>query len=78
MPRWSNCGKACSLKGERRVQDFHLTRQLIWLPQQQLYAAGATIALMFLISMLAVRYEIRSKPLSGFEKFWNEQDRERR
>jgi len=48
------------------------------LPQQQLYAAGATIALMFLISMLAVRYEIRSKPLSGFEKFWNEQDRERR
>jgi uncharacterized membrane protein YeiH len=50
---------------------------VIWFPQQQLYAAWATIALVFIIRMLAVRYEIQSKPLSGFEKYWNERDRER-
>jgi uncharacterized membrane protein YeiH len=42
----------------------------------QHYAAWLTIITVFIIRIVAIRYQIRSKPLQGFEEYWEKQDHE--
>ena len=43
---------------------------------EQYHAAWITIAVVFSIRMIAIRYQIRSRPLRGFEKYWDKPDQE--
>jgi len=45
-----------------------------WLSLDKFPAAWATIALVFLIRVAAIRYQIQSKPLRDFEEFWKQAD----
>jgi len=40
----------------------------------QYYAAWFTIAVVFVIRILAIRYQISSKPVRGFEEYWDKSD----
>jgi uncharacterized membrane protein YeiH len=42
----------------------------------QYYAAWLIIIIVFVIRIIAIRYQIRSKPLRGFEEYWEQEDRE--
>jgi uncharacterized membrane protein YeiH len=41
----------------------------------QQYAAWLTIITVFIIRIIAIRYQIHSKPLQGFKEYWEKQDR---
>lgn len=47
-----------------------------WLGVDQYYAAWLTIAMVFAIRMIAVRYQIRSEPLRGFKEYWEKRNRD--
>jgi uncharacterized membrane protein YeiH len=46
------------------------------LSYEQSQAAWITIAVVFAIRMIAIRYQIRTKPLRGFEKYWQKTESE--
>jgi uncharacterized membrane protein YeiH len=43
---------------------------------EQYHAAWITIVVVFAIRMIAIRYQIRSRPLRGFEKYWDKPNQE--
>lgn len=45
-----------------------------WFAIEKFAAAWTTIAVVFLIRVAAIRYQIRSKPLRDFEEFWKQTD----
>lgn len=49
---------------------------VLWLAADQHYAAWLTIAVVFTVRMIAVRYQISSKPLRGFEEYWEKHNSE--